>query len=102
MVRLADRCQYRKILKDVWPATREDESISSGAMIKMKQPSFTSLSFDAKKKRTRREDFLAEMEKVVSWAKLLALIEPHYPTEGRPGRLSIPCAIMLRIYFMQQ
>jgi transposase, IS5 family len=68
----------------------------------MKQPSFASLSFDAKKKRTRREDFLSEMEKVVPWAKLLALIEPHYPREGRPGRQPIPCLTMLRIYFMQQ
>jgi transposase, IS5 family len=68
----------------------------------MKQRSFASLSFDAKKKRTRREDFLSEMEKVVPWAKLLALIEPHYPKDGRPGRQPIPYATMLRIYFMQQ
>jgi transposase, IS5 family len=67
----------------------------------MKQPSFASLSFGAKKKRTRREDFLGEMEKVVPWVKLLALIEPHYPTEGRPGRQPIPYATMLRIYLMQ-
>jgi len=67
----------------------------------MKQRSFASLSFDTKKKRTRRQDFLSEMEKVVPWAKLLTLIEPHYPTEGRPGRQPIPCATMLRICLMQ-
>jgi transposase, IS5 family len=68
----------------------------------MKQGSFASLSFDAKKKRTRREAFLAEMEKVVPWVNLLALIEPHYPTDGRPGRQPMPHATMLRIYLMQQ
>jgi transposase, IS5 family len=67
----------------------------------MKQRLFASLNFDAKKKRTRCEDFLAGMENVVPWAKLLALIGPHYPTEGRPGRQPIPYATMLRIYLMQ-
>jgi IS5 family transposase len=38
-----------------------------------------------KRKKTRREIFLAEMERVVPWAGLLALIEPHYPTMGRPA-----------------
>jgi hypothetical protein len=43
------------------------------------QLSFASLDFAAKKKRTKRDVFLAEMAAVVPWAKLEALIEPHYP-----------------------
>jgi transposase, IS5 family len=55
-----------------------------------------------KRKRTRREIFLAEMEQVVPWAPLLALIAPHYATTGRPGRQPYPLATMLRIHFLQQ
>jgi IS5 family transposase len=68
----------------------------------MKQTTFASLAFDHKKKRTRRERFLTDMDKVVPWASLLAAIEPHYPTTGRRGRPPMPLATMLRIYFMQQ
>jgi len=52
----------------------------------MKQTTFASLSYAAKKKRTRREVFLGEMEKVVPWRALEALIEPYYPRSGRRGR----------------
>ncbi|TYC53530.1 IS5/IS1182 family transposase, partial [Zoogloea oleivorans] len=45
----------------------------------MKQATFASLAFQQKKKQTRRERFLTEMEAVVPWAALLAAIEPHYP-----------------------
>jgi len=55
-----------------------------------------------KRKRTRREIFLAEMEQVVPWNALLALIEPHYPKTGRPGRQPYALATMLRIHFLQQ
>ena len=68
----------------------------------MKQTTFASLAFDRKKKPTRRERFLAEMERVVPWAALLAVIEPHYPTSGRRGRPPMPLATMLRLYFLQQ
>jgi hypothetical protein len=47
------------------------------------QLSFASLDFAAKKKRTKRDVFLAEMAAVVPWAKLAALIAPHYPKVGR-------------------
>jgi transposase, IS5 family len=68
----------------------------------MKQRSFASLSFESKKKPTRRERFLGEMDKVVPWTALLALVEPSYPTSGRRGRPPMPAATMLRIHFMQQ
>ena len=55
-----------------------------------------------KRKRTRKEIFLAEMDKVVPWAALLALIAPHYPKMGRPGRQPYPLATMLRVHFLQQ
>jgi hypothetical protein len=68
----------------------------------MKQTTFASLAWNAKGRTTRRERFLAEMNAVVPWARLLALIEPHYPKAGRPGRPPMPLERMLRIYFMQQ
>ena len=67
----------------------------------MKQMSFASLAFANKKKVTRREQFLAEMDRVVPWAQLCALVEPHYP-KGERGRPVMPLERMLRIYFMQQ
>jgi IS5 family transposase len=55
------------------------------------------------KKRTRRERFLGEMEKVVPWKALLDLIEPHYPKTGsKGGRPPYPLATMLRIHLLQQ
>jgi transposase, IS5 family len=67
------------------------------------QLSFASLDFRAKKKRTKRDAFLAEMAAVVPWAKLAALIAPHYPKLGpQSGRRPYPLAVMLRIYCLQQ
>jgi len=63
--------------------------------------SFASLAFANKKKLTRREQFLAEMDRVVPWARLSALVELHYP-KGERGRPVMPLERMLRIYFMQQ
>lgn len=68
----------------------------------MKQTTFASQAFAAKKRQTRREKFLAEMEQVVPWTDLVAVIAPHYPTAGRRGRPPMPLESMLRIYFMQQ
>ena len=55
-----------------------------------KQPAFPSLTQAMKKKVTRREQFLAEMDAVVPWRRLLALIEPHYPKTG-PGAAGRRC-----------
>ena len=66
----------------------------------MDQMSFGDAEYAGKRKQTRREAFLAEMDKVVPWADLLALIEPHYPKAGR-GRHPYPIATMLRIHLMQ-
>ena len=68
----------------------------------MKQTTFASLAWNAKGRTTRRERFLAEMNAVVPWARLTALIEPHYPKGAGGGRPPMPLERMLRIYFMQQ
>jgi IS5 family transposase len=66
----------------------------------MKQTTFASAAWTHKGKVTRRERFLAEMDAVIPWSRLLALIEPHYPKPGN-GTQPLPMEWMLRIYFMQ-
>lgn len=67
----------------------------------MKQTTFASMAWAAKGRTTRRERFLAEMNAVIPWARLIALIEPRYPKAGS-GRPPLPLERMLRVYFMQQ
>lgn len=67
-----------------------------------KQPAFPGLRDAMKKKRTRRDLFLAEMDAVVPWDRLLNLITPHYPKAGpKGGRPPMPLETMLRVYFLQ-
>ena len=67
-----------------------------------KQPAFPGLKHAMKKKQTRRELFLAEMEVVVPWERLLALIAPQYPKAGpKGGRPPMLLEVMLRVYFLQ-
>ncbi len=54
-----------------------------------------------RRKLAKRERFLNEMDAVVPWARLVALIEPHYP-HGGSGRKPMPLERMLRIHFLQQ
>ncbi len=68
----------------------------------MKQQMFASQSSLEKcGRKSRRELFLDEMEVVVPWSELQALVEPHYSKVGN-GRRPVGLAIMLRTYFMQQ
>src|SRR3546814_4302481 len=67
----------------------------------MSQLSFSDAEFAGKRKQTRREVFLTEMDAVIPWARLAALIEPVYPKAGN-GRRPYPLETMLRIHFMQQ
>lgn len=67
----------------------------------MTQLTFSDAEYAGKRKQTRREVFLSEMDQVVPWDALLALIEPHYPKAGR-GRRPYPLATMLRIHLLQQ
>jgi IS5 family transposase len=69
----------------------------------MKQMTLSMTGYFDKGKRTRREQFLGEMDRVVPWARLCALIEPHYPKASKAGgRPPIPLERMLRIYCLQQ
>ena len=67
----------------------------------MKQKSFAANEFVKKPKQTRKERFLQEMEAVVPWTRLLAVIEPHYPKAGN-GRRRYELPTMLHIHFMRQ
>lgn len=60
-----------------------------------------SLGLGQSTKRTRRREFLGEMERVVPWSDLVALVAPYMP-EGRRGRPPFSAETMLRIHFMQQ
>ena len=66
----------------------------------MGQMSFGDREYLGKKKKTRREIFLEEMEQVVPWEKLLKIIEPHYPVAGR-GRQPYPLQTILRVHLLQ-
>lgn len=66
----------------------------------MDQMSFAEAEYAAKRKKTRREVFLDEMELVVPWKALLKVIEPFYPVAGR-GRRPYPLDAMLRVHLMQ-
>lgn len=67
----------------------------------MKGPSFARLAYDTKKKKTRREKFLEEMDRVIPWSDLLKIVRHRYPKKGN-GRQPMPVERMLRIYFLQQ
>ena len=66
----------------------------------MYQPTFASVEFEQKKRKTRRERFLERLDALMPWAELEARIEPHYPKAGR-GRRPYPLAVMLRIHVVQ-
>lgn len=65
------------------------------------QTTFAGLAWSEKGKLTRRERFLAEMNAVIPWTRLIALIEPHYARAGN-GRPPLGLEKMLRVYFVQQ
>jgi len=66
-----------------------------------RQVSFSQVEYARKKKQTRRDKFLTEMDQVVPWARLVARLRPLYP-KGERGRPPIGLERMLRIYFLQQ
>jgi hypothetical protein len=60
----------------------------------------TSLPLSRNVKKTRKAEFLEQMERVVPWAELVALIAPYHP-EGKNGRAPFPLETMLRTHFLQ-
>jgi IS5 family transposase len=65
------------------------------------QGSFSQAEYASKKKQTRRDKFLAEMEQVVPWPRLMARLARLYP-KGERGRPPVPLERMLRIHLLQQ
>lgn len=65
------------------------------------QMSFAQAEYAGKKKQTRRDKFLAQMEQVVPWQRLIAVIQPYYPKTGQRGRPPIDLNKILRMYFVQ-
>src|SRR6476646_11771434 len=65
------------------------------------QGSFAEAEYAGKKKQTRRDKFLGDMDWVVPWARLVARLQPLYP-KGERGRPPIGLERMLRLYFLQQ
>ncbi|MDA8382407.1 MAG: IS5 family transposase [Betaproteobacteria bacterium] len=65
------------------------------------QTSFSELEYAAKKKQTRRDRFLADIEAVTPWPALAAAIDPFYPRNEGPGRPTIGLGRMLRMYVVQ-
>ncbi|GJL82703.1 MAG: IS5 family transposase [marine bacterium B5-7] len=67
----------------------------------MKQSGFSELEYAVKKKKTRKEKFLEEMDEILPWKMLVGLVKRYYPKAGN-GRRPMDPEAMLRIYFMQQ
>src|SRR3954449_5651931 len=66
-----------------------------------RQGSFAEAEYAGQKKQTRRDKFLADMEAVVPWSRLVERLAPLYP-KGERGRPPVPLERMLRVYFVQQ
>lgn len=67
----------------------------------MKQISLGTTGFELAIKRTRKREFLEEMNLVIPWSELLALIAPHAPA-GKTRRPAFATDVMLRIHLLQQ
>ena len=66
----------------------------------MDQPTFADLEYGQKKRRTRREEFLEKLERLVPWQRLEERIRPHY-FRGERGRRPYPLSVMLRVHIVQ-
>lgn len=67
----------------------------------MRQDTFSDSGFEKYHKKTRRQQFLEDMEKIIPWDELCSVIAPFYPVPKGAGRRPIGIDRMLRIYFMQ-
>lgn len=77
-------------------------AVRTAWMVGPMQKSFADLEYAAKRKTTRRERFLAELERITPWSELLAALAPFYPKGGGRGRPPIGLERMLRMYIVQQ
>ena len=67
----------------------------------MRQQSLEATGFEKYRKKTRKEQFLDEMEQIIPWKELCGAIEPYYPKPQGAGRKPIGLERMLRIHFLQ-
>ena len=67
----------------------------------MRQDTFSDAGFEKHRKKTRKEQFLEEMEKIIPWPELTQVIEPYYPKPEGAGRRPVGVERMLRIHFIQ-
>jgi IS5 family transposase len=67
----------------------------------MRQRTFSEEGFEKHRKKTRREQFLEDMDRIVPGQELVAAIAPHYPQPKGAGRRPIGVKRMLRIHFLQ-
>ncbi len=67
----------------------------------MRQQTLAEEGFERYRKPTRREQFLAEMDKIIPWRELCDVIEPFYPKPEGAGRPPVGLERMLRIHFLQ-
>ena len=47
------------------------------------QKTFTEIEYESRKRKTRREEFLTIMEKIIPWDEWVSIIKPHYPSGKR-------------------
>jgi len=64
------------------------------------QKTFTDVEYENRKRKTRREEFLTMMDKIIPWDEWVSIIKPYYPS-GKRGRPTRGIETMLRMYFLQ-
>ena len=64
------------------------------------QKTFADVEYENRKRKTRREEFLEMMDKIIPWDEWVSIIKPYYP-DGKRGRPTRGLETMLRIYFLQ-
>jgi IS5 family transposase len=67
----------------------------------MRQHTFTDNNFEKFRKKTRKEQFLDDINRIIPWQELAAAIEPYYPKPKGADRRPIGIERMLRIHFLQ-
>lgn len=67
------------------------------------QPSFTDIEYGQRRRVSKREEFLNQMDSIIPWQRWIGVIEPHYyvDTPGKRGRKAKPVETMLRMYLLQ-
>lgn len=82
------------------PIMRPSKRVGDPGEVAMRQQ--TLAGFERYGKTTRRAQFLAQMDQIVPWTELAAVVEPHYPKVGEAGgQPTIALERMLRVYFLQ-